>query len=79
MKYANASKLDRKSGVRFGERGGTRLFPLALSDFQDCWSKSCGIPHLAKNERDMGHPRVGSWDRAWGVVQRKGMAAALAA
>jgi hypothetical protein len=21
MKYANASKLDRKSGVRFGERG----------------------------------------------------------
>jgi hypothetical protein len=27
MKSINASKLDRKSGVRLGERGGTRRFP----------------------------------------------------
>jgi hypothetical protein len=26
-----------------------------------CWElevQSCGIPHLAKNERDVGHPRA---------------------
>ena len=28
MKFANASKLDRKSGVRWGERGAPVLFPL---------------------------------------------------
>jgi hypothetical protein len=27
MKFANASKLDRKSGVRFGERGAPVQFP----------------------------------------------------
>jgi hypothetical protein len=25
----------------------------------------CGIPHLAKNERDMGHPEIRGEDR-WG-------------
>jgi hypothetical protein len=54
MKVASASKLNRKSGVRWCEH---------LSDF--LWGrlpsmklpvKVCGIPHLAKNERDVGHP-----------------------
>jgi hypothetical protein len=26
--------------------------------------KACGIPHLAKNERDVGHPATGGGDRA---------------
>jgi hypothetical protein len=26
MKFTNASKLDRKSGVRFGERGVARVY-----------------------------------------------------
>jgi hypothetical protein len=28
IKFANASKLDRKSGVRYGERGAPVLFPV---------------------------------------------------
>jgi hypothetical protein len=24
--------------------------------------ESGGIPHLAKNERDVGHPAIGGWD-----------------
>jgi hypothetical protein len=30
MKFANARKLDRKSGVRLGERGAPVLFPVGL-------------------------------------------------
>jgi len=30
MKCANARKLDRKSGVRYGERGAPRRFPPTL-------------------------------------------------
>jgi hypothetical protein len=30
MKFANASKLDRRSGVRWGERGAPVQFPLRL-------------------------------------------------
>jgi len=66
MKVANAGKLDRKSGVRFGEPGAPVLFPgrfcetesetaapLAPHDNrQSCMSEYRGIPHLAKNERD---------------------------
>jgi hypothetical protein len=33
MKVANASKLDRKSGVRWGERGAPVGFPLTLPEF----------------------------------------------
>jgi hypothetical protein len=48
---------------------GTRRFPQVMPDFESCWFKSCGIPHLAKNERDMGHPLVGGGDRPRGVAQ----------
>jgi hypothetical protein len=30
MKFANAGKLDRKSGVRFGEPGAPVLFPVGF-------------------------------------------------
>jgi hypothetical protein len=30
--------------------------PLDIFDPKDCLVEICGIPHLAKNERDMGHP-----------------------
>jgi hypothetical protein len=42
--------------VRLGERGAPVQFPtdwfLDLGFGVEC----CGIPHLAKNERDVGHP-----------------------
>ena len=57
MKFANARKLDRKSGVRFGERGAP-VDSLRHATIPNKFGvESCGIPHLAKNERDMGHPR----------------------
>jgi hypothetical protein len=82
MKFANAIKLNRKSGVRWCERGAPVRFPLGglrpcLVRFPLGWLCPCpvrfpfiglcllrcavktrGIPYLAKNERDMGHPRV---------------------
>jgi hypothetical protein len=61
MEFANASKLDRKSGVRFGEPGAPvcPLPPVVTSAFvelQRFQVEGRGIPHLAKNERDVGHP-----------------------
>jgi hypothetical protein len=51
--------------MRFG-----RTYPLAnvrdLVDLRDCSrleEETCGIPHLAKNERDVGHPLIGGWER----------------
>ena len=70
MKFANAIKLNRKSGVRWCERGAPVRFPLGglrpcpvrfpfvRLCLLRCAVKTRGIPYLAKNERDMGHPRV---------------------
>jgi len=58
MKCANARKLDRKSGVRWGEPGAPVDSLGRPSGFQNTQVEGCGIPHLAKNERDMGHPHV---------------------
>ena len=38
---------------------GDRLWPNAFIRAEEFRGESSGIPHLAKNERDMGHPR--SW------------------
>jgi hypothetical protein len=45
---------------------GTRpIFASAIAETLNCTKGSqvdgCGIPHLAKNERDMGHPRFCCW------------------
>jgi hypothetical protein len=56
VKFANASKFDRKSGVRFGERGAPVLFPSGWFLGRGFGVHGGGIPHLAKNKRDMGHP-----------------------
>jgi hypothetical protein len=57
MNFANASKLNRKSGVRFGERGAPVDSLRYTASPNKFGVESRGIPHLAKNERDMGHPR----------------------
>ena len=56
MKFANASKVYRKSGVRSAR--GTRPVTSALRLARRSQVKGCGIPHLAKNERDVGHPAL---------------------
>ena len=64
MKAANAAvagAADRKSGylARFSrDVGYRRASPLALSPQATVQGKTRGIPHLAKNERDMGHPAI---------------------
>jgi hypothetical protein len=42
--------------VRFGEHGAPVLFPIRWGLLRGKNVESCGLPHLAKNERDMGHP-----------------------
>jgi hypothetical protein len=43
------------SHVRWGERGAPVQSGEARSRLE---GETCGIPHLAKNERDMGHPAI---------------------
>jgi hypothetical protein len=61
--------------VRFGERGAPVQFPAGLFRDRGFGVESCGIPHLAKNKRDVGHPalvagegflRAGFRSRVWG-------------
>ena len=47
-----ASAASRKSGQRWCELGAHIRGPHQLE------GKTCGIPHLAKNERDVGHPAI---------------------
>jgi hypothetical protein len=80
MKSTNARKLDRKSGVRFRERGApvftsSTVEPeVTYPDLDYAMDKKVrirGIPHLAKNERDMGHPPIRGRDTSydfWFVV-----------
>ena len=39
-------------------------FLLALSKLE---GEACGIPHLAKNERDMGHPCLVCQEKSWSL------------
>jgi hypothetical protein len=48
--------------------GGERGAP--VDSLQRSQVKSCGIPHLAKNERDMGHPFICCGARRNGVLLR---------
>jgi hypothetical protein len=66
MKGANACKLDRKSGVRSGEHGAPVLLLRLRGWLPRLQVKDRGIPHLAKNERDMGHPALSFSQRLWG-------------
>jgi hypothetical protein len=56
------TEFSRHSGLR----GTTRIFAdlqtYNVSRLTDLQVKSCGIPHLAKNERDMGHPMIRAQD-----------------
>jgi hypothetical protein len=46
----------RKSGQRWCERGApVRSFGTRIR----LEGEACGFPHLAKNERDVGHPAIG--------------------
>jgi hypothetical protein len=56
MRFADANQLDRKSGVRLGRTWATRPGNQAYVTTEIFATNRCGIPHLAKNERDMGHP-----------------------
>jgi hypothetical protein len=57
MRFIGPTELRRKSGYLAGfsrDVGGDRWSPLYnLDGYQ---SQRSGIPHLAKNERDMAHP-----------------------
>jgi hypothetical protein len=46
------------SHVRFGERGAPVDSPRYAAIPNKLGMESRGIPHLAKNERDVGHPRI---------------------
>jgi hypothetical protein len=35
-----------------------RILTSYINGFEDCRVERGGIPHLAKNERDMGHPEL---------------------
>jgi hypothetical protein len=48
---------------RFGERGAPVL-TLSSVEPEDRNVKIRGIPHLAKNERDMGHPPIRGRDKS---------------
>jgi hypothetical protein len=39
------------------QHGGTRVDLWGPSQLE---GEACGVPHLAKNERDVGHPAVGA-------------------
>jgi len=56
MKFVNARELDRKSGCTLGRTWGTRPEPKTVDEPIALRVENRGIPHLAKNERDMGHP-----------------------
>jgi hypothetical protein len=49
MMFANAGKLNRKSGVRLGERGAPVRFPLAFGlpvdclEVEDCLEKDAAV------------------------------------
>src|ERR1700722_11349637 len=45
----------RKSGQRWCERRAPVWLSGTRHEFE---GEACGIPHLAKNERDVGHPAV---------------------
>ena len=68
----NAQRHDGEAGVkcREGETAGPLRFAPHEQNFHGTSvllgrgsGDSCGIPHLAKNERDMGHPLIGRRDR----------------
>ena len=68
MEYANASKLDRKSGVRFGERGAP------VDSLRSCLTlRVAGLrlwyPTSREKRARYGHPPVGGGDRPRGVAQ----------
>jgi hypothetical protein len=55
---------------------GTWGTPVELWIWDRLEGKTCGIPHLAKNERDVGHPAIGYWielKSASGLARRLGM------
>jgi hypothetical protein len=56
MKVVNAKKINRKSGVRWCERGAPVRFPVGWLFRVRLLVRVRGLPHLAKNERDVGHP-----------------------
>jgi hypothetical protein len=49
------------SHVRWGERGAP-VWSCGIRERLE--GETRGIPHLAKNERDVGHPALVAWDRA---------------
>jgi hypothetical protein len=49
----------------FGEMWDTTAADRHFSALQELPIEVCGIPHLAKNERDMGHPMIRGRDRNW--------------
>ena len=47
----------------YAEARGTRPEPKGSSSEMKAEVRTCGIPHLAKNERDVGHPGFGgNWN-----------------
>jgi hypothetical protein len=53
--------MNRRSLNRFDLWSGSRLE-----------GRACGIPHLAKNERDVGHPAIGAGIEPHGLRQGEG-------
>jgi hypothetical protein len=49
----------------FCEMWDTTAADLDFSAFRELPIEIRGIPHLAKNERDMGHPMIRGRDRNW--------------
>jgi hypothetical protein len=59
----NATNLDRKSGIRGPKTMAEpttafRSGPYICDTRNRFEGEACGIPHLAKNERDVGHPAI---------------------
>jgi hypothetical protein len=56
---AAAYRKASRSGCEHGHHGDPSGIVGSLDRLE---GKACGIPHLAKNERDVGHP---AWMRGW--------------
>ena len=79
MQCISAASLHRKSGqwgtqrlLPVQEAGIQPLLTAKSSEHREPEGKISGIPHLAKNERDMGHPSIGYRERETASRDDKG-------